>query len=126
MANGTLTYQIGGSLVSNGVTMPIVTEAYELEVGEAMQRAIATAPQAAEAALVLGAVSAPVAGFFRNLDDTNFFDVLAGSGGDVITRVQPGQAPFVLLDPTVAPYVLADTADVLFEYVLFDEAAVIP
>ena len=123
MADGSLTYNIGGQLLNNGETVVFLTSQITLAVGQEFTHQSYLALSAGEAALGLGGVANPSAIWIRNLDDTNFVDILSGTGGSVAVRVFPATTCFVGWVAAVAPYILANTANVLVDYIVFDTIA---
>lgn len=67
----------------------------------------------------LGEVTTPHWSFWFNNDDTNFVKILAGSGGTAFARLYPGEGALIPLDIALAPYLIADTAACLVEFVIF-------
>lgn len=54
-----------------------------------------------------------------NLDDTNFCELRVGTGGTKVVRLDPGGgALFRFGSGITAPFIIADTAPVLVEYLL--------
>jgi hypothetical protein len=69
-------------------------------------------------ALDMGSVTTPGVAWFKNCDATNFIDIRNGSAGALFLHILPGEVWPVRLEPTVAPYALADTGAVLLEYMI--------
>lgn len=58
--------------------------------------------------------------WLKNLDGTNFVEVRVGTGSTKFCKLKPGEfALFRLGSGITAPYIIADTATCLVEYVLF-------
>jgi len=123
MANGTFNLSIGGTFLANGVTWTIPTGQTEITIGQEYVKSTYVAPFAGEAALALGGVANPILIYISNRDSANYVDLLVGSGGAIAAQILFGQAAWVPWVATVAPYVLADTADVLIDYAVFDTQA---
>ncbi len=73
----------------------------------------------------LGQVVQPHWSYFKNLDATNFIDVLNGSRGNeedddaaTIIKLLPGEAAIFPMLDTAVPYATADTAACLMEYLI--------
>jgi len=75
---------------------------------------------AGEEALDLGDIT--VGGFVLiiNRDSTNFVSVRAGSGLADLAQLLPGDPCLFRIHPSATPFLIADTADVLIEYVVVD------
>jgi len=71
-----------------------------------------------EEALVLGDIVTPGCCVFVNLDDTNFVEI--GVSGSMFLKLKPGEQSLCRLT-TVAPYAVADTANVELFYIIYED-----
>ena len=79
---------------------------------------VATTQQALDMGEITGAVF-PCYLYIKNLDATNFVKLRAAVAGSYIAKLTAGQEALIPLDATVvAPYIVADTAACLVEYLL--------
>jgi hypothetical protein len=67
----------------------------------------------------LGAVTTPHFAVFINHDATNFVKFRNGSGGADFLQLYPGEPFFGPLYGSCVPYVIADTASCVVEYLIF-------
>jgi hypothetical protein len=78
------------------------------------------APISTAGAVPLGNVTTPHWSYWCNLDLNNYFTIRNGASGADVCKLYPGEfAIFPWMDTgSPAPYVLANTAAVLFEYLI--------
>ena len=79
-----------------------------------------TIPGNVTTALDLGSVGTLGVGWFKNHDAVNFIDIYSGSGNAAtnLLRILPGETWAIRMRPTAAPYALADTDDIVLEYLI--------
>ncbi len=118
-----LTYTISAVHTKNGKTTVIPAVNSVRSTGNAIAAAVQSIGHAAAVALETGSVVTPAVMYARNLDATNFVTIL---NDDVeIAVIQPGGQQLIDLSGVVAAADLkaqADTAAVLLDYTIFDEA----
>lgn len=74
---------------------------------------------AAEEAIPMGEVTAPHWSFFTNLDATNYIQLRRATGLSAFARLYPGEfALFPLDNAATAPFVIANTAACLMQYLI--------
>lgn len=66
----------------------------------------------------LGSVISPGWAWFRNMDPTNYVQIMPGSGGAYLIRLLPGEFALFPLDSGAAPYAIANTAPIDLEYLI--------
>lgn len=66
----------------------------------------------------LGQVTQPHWAYFKNLDAANYLTIRNGSGGADLVKLLAGEAAFVPLLDTSAPYAVANTGACLMEYLI--------
>lgn len=71
-----------------------------------------------EAAVPLGAVTSCGWSFFYNSDTANYVTIYNGAGGAVFLKLAPGEFAFCPLTPACVPYILANTAACLVEWLI--------
>lgn len=72
-----------------------------------------------EEALILGEVTSPFELFIINRDTTNFVNVKCATSGTIFAKLLAGKAMLVPLGSGAqAPFIIADTAPVLIEYLV--------
>lgn len=71
-------------------------------------------------AIGLGDVGTPGFFFIKNLDDTNYMEVLSATDGEVLLKVKPLEFAVGRFG-CAAPAVKADTAAVDFEYLIVED-----
>ncbi len=69
-------------------------------------------------AIPLAGVTAPHWAWFKNLDPTNYVQLMNGASGAVFGRLYPGEACPFPLDNGSTPYAIANTGAVLLEYLI--------
>lgn len=77
------------------------------------------APITVAGAIPLGGVATPHWAFFYNLDPTNYFALRNGLSGADVLKFYPLEWCICPLNDAMTPYVLANTAACLFEYLIF-------
>ena len=75
-----------------------------------------------EEAMTLGEVSTLGYCWIKNLDETNFVEVRVSTGSTKMVKVKAGEASLFRFGSGVtAPYIIADTAACLVEYILWND-----
>lgn len=122
MAN-TLTISISAQYSGNGLSASnnVNNQVVNIISGNAPQGlSVATVPTT-PAAIPLGAVAAPRYLFVQNNDLTNYMTVETGTGGTNFSRLLPGDAMLIPLDPSItAPFWSAHSAPVSAAYRVFE------
>ncbi len=126
-----LEISVGGTLtlVKDGVTYPTGGNPLTISLGSPSVQFTMTGSSyvqntvsvgfSAEQALDMGAVTTPHWSFFQNLDDTNYIQLRRATGLAAFCRLYPGEfALFPLDNAATAPYVIADTAACLLQYLI--------
>ncbi len=67
----------------------------------------------------LGQVTAVGWAYFKNMDPTNYVQILDGASGDPFLKLTPGGVFMGPLDSDVVPYALANTAVCQLEFLIF-------
>ncbi len=118
-----LTYTISAAHTKNGKTTIIQNVNSTRSTGNEISPGTHTITHSEAVPLKTGSVVTPAIMYARNLDDTNYVTIL---NDDVaIAIIQPGGQQIVDLSGVVAAADLkaqADTAAVLLDYTIFDEA----
>lgn len=117
--SGVLSYSISVQYVTNGKTHILQSVNQDQTLGDEYACNFFLAPFAGAVALPLAGVATPKKLYIRNLNDTNFVQIL--DGATVLLEVPALQQCLVDL-PTIAGTlnVLADTADCLIDYMAID------
>ena len=116
-------YTIGLTRTKNGRTVSVPTATIDGDAGNAFVMGEVSVGTSEEA-IPMGEVTTPRTAFFQNLDATNYIDIRKATGGDVITRLQAGQAALLHMDPgDTAPYAIANTGACLMYYAIFQAPA---
>lgn len=66
----------------------------------------------------LAQVTAPHWSYFKNMDSTNYLTIRNGASGADLLKLLPGEAAFVPLLDTAAPYAIANTSPCQMEYLI--------
>lgn len=98
---------VGRALASGTFTM----------TGTTWSEGVMSVPTSATA-VPLGGVTAPHWAYFKNLDGTNFVKIRSGVSGADLIKLLAGEVGVVPLLDTAAPYVIADTAACLLEFLI--------
>lgn len=72
-----------------------------------------------EEALVLGSVTAPFWCFMENMDSTDYVSVRRATGEGNMVKIPAGTAALFLCE-AAAPYLLANSSNVIVDYILID------
>lgn len=115
-----LTYTISVKSVNEGLTFPVSQTTFTHDAGNPFVSGVVSVGTSEEA-IPMGEVATPGLALFRNLDATNYIEILHGTGGDTITRIGAGQASLLHMDPgDTAPYAKANTGACLMFYCIFN------
>lgn len=71
-------------------------------------------------AVPLGQVTTPGFAVFYNADPTNYIQLLLTSTTGVFKRILPGRMVFDTLDPGMTPFMLANVAPCLMQYMILN------
>jgi hypothetical protein len=69
-------------------------------------------------AIPLGQITTPGWSWFRNLDSTNYVQLMNGATGAVFARLEPGEFALIPLDSACVPYAIANTAPIDLEFLI--------
>ena len=115
-----LTVSAGLSYLNSGVAIshPTATDKVTISANFAL-RSIYTVPLAG-ASLPLGGITTAGYVLVENMDATNY--VLLGNSGDTLPiQVRAGERQTFRFAPGIVPYVIADTAPVVIDYMLVSD-----
>lgn len=107
-----------GATMSSAVTRQVVQALLSASGGH-YQSGILTVTTSA-IAIPLGSVTTAGYGYFKNLDDTNFIKIRAGSGGTDVVKIKPLESAVFRLASN-SPYAIADTASCNLEYMIVED-----
>ena len=118
MANE-LTVTVGMAYNNGGTALNFTTTADQVTVSANFAlRSVYTVPLAG-ASLPLGGITTPGYILIQNKDATNF--ILVGNSGDTLpVRVNAGELVLFRFANGIVPYVIADTAAVVIDYMLIE------
>lgn len=120
LASGSLSY----TNVAKGISNLSLTEqpSYFTITGYEAQSSTMNVPTTAGGtAIPLGSVGTIGWCFFKNLDPTNYLDILTAASGTAFLRLLPGEFAICRLTPAItAPAALAHTAATLLQYLILE------
>lgn len=100
-------------------SMNIANAPYNLSSGLYVKQVVLV-PITTAVLIPLGQVTTPGWAVFYNSDSTNFIRISLAIASQYFLKILPGRMNFCTLDPGVTPYMIADTAACLMQYMILN------